>query len=191
MIKNAPSFMNFSLHVLEYGGEHFDFSQFADKLNFRTTRIESDRYVHPSARNLSVKRSIDENPAAEILMISDCDLIFKVNFWKNFIDISAHFNIRHGAADLGHGSVIISKSNFLKLRGYNELMSHGWGWDDCDLYERARNIGISEIAGWYENTCEEIKQDDYQRQVEFKTNLTLEQSNNMNKSIKEFNSIFK
>lgn len=190
MIKNSPDFLNFSIHVLEYGGSNFDFSSYLNNPNFYFTRIESDRYNHPVARNLSVKISLEKNPTVDTLMICDCDLIFKKDFWKNFLDISFRFNIRHGSADLGYGSVIISKDNFLRLRGYNELMSYGWGWDDCDLYERCRDNGVKEKLGWISDTCTEIKQNDYQKQIESKTNLSLQQSNEMNKQVKKFHSIF-
>jgi hypothetical protein len=190
MISEAPPFLKFTLHVLEYGGESYDFSKYNNHLNFYYTRVESDRYIHPKSRNLSVYHSLQMNPLAEILMVCDCDLIFKKDFWINFLHISFNFNIWHGFSDLGFGSLIISKNNFLKLRGYNELMSNGWGWEDCDLYERAKKLSLYERVGWIKDTCYEINQNNFKRQIESKTNLSIEESNEMNKNVKEFYSIF-
>ena len=34
-----------------------------------------------------------------------------------------------------HGLIAISKENYFKSGGYNEKMT-GWGWEDCDIYNR-------------------------------------------------------
>lgn len=49
----------------------------------------------------------------------------------------------HGG-DFG-GRVALRKSDFLRLRGYDEELSYGWGWEDDDLKNRGAAAGLSKV----------------------------------------------
>ena len=44
-----------------------------------------------------------------------------------------------------HGRIAFRKSDFLALGGYDERMSHGWGFEDQDMIQRARASGLREL----------------------------------------------
>ena len=46
------------------------------------------------------------------------------------------------AFGIAFGRTALQKALFIKLGGYNEEMSHGWGYEDVDLRLRAEGLGI-------------------------------------------------
>jgi hypothetical protein len=43
------------------------------------------------------------------------------------------------------GTLLVAKTNFERVNGYNELMS-GWGYEDDDLYRRLKELGLRETT---------------------------------------------
>lgn len=106
-----------------------------------------DEFNISRARNIGVRHS-----DAEIITFIDADNLVERNwlrvqvmpiiqgeceytypYWLTYLNGS-----RVGKTYLGKGSVSITKSSFMKIRGYDESMT-GWGWEDVDFADRAEN----------------------------------------------------
>lgn len=44
------------------------------------------------------------------------------------------------------GRIALRRQDFVALGGYDERMTHGWGYEDCDLHERARGLGLKSVS---------------------------------------------
>lgn len=44
------------------------------------------------------------------------------------------------------GRVAVRRTDFLALRGYDEELNYGWGWEDDDFKARARAFGLVKIS---------------------------------------------
>jgi len=44
------------------------------------------------------------------------------------------------------GRIALRREDFVSMGGYDERMAHGWGYEDCDLYKRARAIGLKAVG---------------------------------------------
>lgn len=44
------------------------------------------------------------------------------------------------------GRIALRREDFIVLGGYDERMRYGWGYEDCDLYERACAFGLKPVG---------------------------------------------
>ena len=113
------------------------------------------------ARNIGAK-----NARGKILLLTDADV-----YIKNDLGSWIYENAKEGdfliapkdSSTSVSGTVICSKSDFMKIGGYDEAFQ-GWGWEDLDLYIRFAQNGIEEknFSGEYLSAIEHA---DKERQI--------------------------
>ncbi len=111
--------------------------------DFKDERIKiirvdgKEKYNQSKASNLKIMAA-----KCPIILSIDCDIKLGEDFFKrnNFVD--GIFIIGDQKKNPGTtGTCLVSKSEFDRLNGYNELMN-GWGYHDNDFYNRLENIGL-------------------------------------------------
>jgi len=113
-------------------------------------KIENQKFF-----NLSKAYNIGFNYAKEKLVIKmDADYIFNpfFDFFENYQISQSEFltgtwksyKVDNGVGFMQYlnGFLFIHKNNFIEVGGYNENLK-GYGWDDCDLYQRLEKKGLS------------------------------------------------
>lgn len=136
---------HFELSLCNYDSkdylDDFIYDNFKDELNniLIYNRTYDIKYFNAShAKNIAHKYN-----NGDILVNIDADNFITLDFCYYIIDIfekdinsitiGTHIPENSG----GYGRIVISKENFIKLDGYNELID-GYGQDDNDLLDRAK-----------------------------------------------------
>jgi glycosyltransferase involved in cell wall biosynthesis len=140
--------------------------------------------------NLSASRNLGyKNSNGDKLLFIDADTLLNTNFVLSHVD-----QVKEGIFLTGKqtnpynacGSIFIMRSDFEKVKGYNELVQ-GWGSEDFNLYERLRNEGMEQRMFDF-NLIKNIPHSDQLRNQyfghknKFKTNI--ENYHRMNKDFK-------
>lgn len=106
-------------------------------------REDEEYFKHSHAKNIA-----HVNSKGDILVNVDCDNFISENFLKRICSIfDLHSNnYVHGLKGIGLGGrITISRENFYKVGGYDERMISGWGYEDPELLERCRKMGLEVI----------------------------------------------
>lgn len=141
--------------------ESNNFSQYQE-IDFKYIKNESAKYFDMSR----TKNILGKNSSGNVLCWLDADNYINENFVKFIYD---HFvknkntimNVEYNEKTKGMcGRVVISKTNFLQIGGYDEQMK-GWGYEELDFVNRAIKNGLHKIniplhyLGKLEHTQEE------------------------------------
>lgn len=142
----------------------------------RLYRYESEFWHLAKAYNIAIQLSTQP-----ILLKLDCDYFLRNNFLELNSITSKEFIVgrpNHSTK----GLLLINRENFLKVNGYNERIIN-WGWDDNDIYDRLRKIGLKEkIVN--PNTIEHLPHKEYLR-TKYLPNPTLSRSHTRSYNVRE------
>ena len=102
---------------------------------------QPDRFLHSHAKNVAA-RLCDGNFIGNL----DADN----HLTPEYLDrLETEFRLDDRIAAQGRksacGRIVLRKDVFMAIGGYNELMCHGWGFEDADLVERAAIFGLRKV----------------------------------------------
>lgn len=117
---------------------------------YRTDEPESFHRSH--SRNIAMKLG-----TGEILCNLDADNFLGKDF-AFFINYQFSYNsqifLTSGLRDGSYGRLCVRRNDFLKTKGYDEVMS-GWGYEDDDLYGRLSNLKLKRVE-FFDDTFAQI-----------------------------------
>lgn len=109
---------------------------------------EPNCFLHSHARNLMFRLA-----SGDILVNVDADNICPPGFGRYILQTLEEGDVfLHGSKELevkdphykgAYGRLVLSREAFYKVRGYDESMV-GWGYEDDDIYNRLKNLGLKE-----------------------------------------------
>lgn len=149
-------------------------------INYYRYNFESNFHIS-HAKNIAA--SLCKN---EIICSVDADCYISSDFTKELLSIfskekrfSALCEKKYGHPQLW-GLIACLKTDFLKIRGYNESFTN-YGYDDIDLANRLSNLGLEKIP-WNPNFVKTIK---HENRVDFYEEKDTVKSTNINRQIAE------
>lgn len=143
-------------------------------------RVNGKQYFNKSkAHNLASRILMLNKP--EYFFGIDCDVILNNDIFKHHQLTNSSFYTGPENEETT-GTFLVSSESFLKINGFNELME-GWGWEDYDLYNRLKNIGL-ENKIWNDSFFTNIKHSDIFRTENYEIKDKW-QSGMLNKSLSE------
>lgn len=186
---------NYEIIVVDYGDPDGS-ADYAEGLNdprVRAVRHEAEGFNLSHARNLG---ALAASPKADTLLFIDADIFMTnhsfLNYHKKKILLDGTFvtGWGNGFAVLGYGvsgTCMVNKSEFLFVKGYNEV-TIGWGSEDVELYERLERTGLKQVV--FQNGLMAIAHDDWERTM-FYQHKNIHEGNEKNARIlrKEFRSV--
>jgi glycosyltransferase involved in cell wall biosynthesis len=110
----------------------------------RTVRVvrvpNRDRFSPAHARNIGA-----EAANAPWICFFDADVALDLSFTDAMLPRlrPGHYYRAHPYRDELCGTVICSRDDFARAGGY-DVVFQGWGWEDVDLYDRFRLLGLRE-----------------------------------------------
>lgn len=108
----------------------------------------AEHWVHAKEKNRAHSYA-----TGKILCNLDADNAATKDFSLYLLDVfskdldSIVYFVGDGAWGGGCGRIALSDEGFHLLGGYDEILSHGWGYEDTDLIYRALEIGLNKRRG--------------------------------------------
>ena len=155
---------------------------YQDEARLKTVKAEvaADKWSLSHARNLGYKAS-----EGEVLLFLDADTKVKSDFLTKHPISEQQFYTGHWLH--ASGCCLIWRSDFEKIKGYNEVIE-SWGTEDYDLYRRLEGLGLTRRY-FDKKSFENIKHHDRIRnEYHGRKNIHTSNEENYQASIKEFRS---
>jgi len=122
------------------------------------SKLDDVKFNPRCAKNLGAFCAVNCESKGNIFAFSDVDTFLGmdyISYWSNKITPSKSFFVtrqqesmaslpRRLSPEINYGNIIVYKSDFLEVNGWDESVSH-YGGDDDDLFHRLKLKGLREI----------------------------------------------
>lgn len=114
-----------------------DWTYSLDDQRLKVVSVSDVEWNASAARNAGIREA-----TGEAVWLLDCDTQPAPEWLETNLP-----SLAAGTYVYSPGSILVTMDNLRNVGGFNELLVHGWGWEDVDLFNRLHATGLRRVDG--------------------------------------------